>query len=371
MTLTLSSQPLLINQAPSRYFKGGHRLRLRSLSGNITYSPCIPRGRKGDDQPSPPMGLSSDLISRKDSSPLQTPPRAPRGSGGLTKINKELLEDGTCALWKYCSGPGRKFNHQAVFLTLTIPTHFESGEMLNQDDINTILTEWPELTKRLFEEISRLQARFHIPTRWQYVIEPQEERWKDTGKFYPHIHAVMLNRWDKTASSGKGFKAGAYLITPQHTDQIWGRLLANLLGDTPDMRAAGNLGTIKGLGGLYSYLTKLGKIARYCSKGSQLIPQIREAGYTLPKSWAGADRDTRKQINESILTVSSELSISQIRERLEQFNQQFEEQSDHSLFSGFWEVMIDGVEFPVSLKFRVYRWSDIPLATAVLDHITE
>jgi len=316
------------------------------------------------------MGLSDDPNSRiVSTTPSVKSNRAPRGSGGLTKTNKELLEDGAIALWKYANGEGRKRFHQAVFLTLTIPTRFRDGQPLEQHHINYLLTRWPDLTKRLFEEIARLQVRLGIPARFLYVVEPQEERWQRERKFYPHLHIILINQWDREKPSAKGFKMGAYSISPRDTDRIYGRLLSNLLGRAVDVRSAGKLEPIKGIKGLSSYLSKLGGISRYCSKGSKVIPEIRDAGYQLPKSWAGADEHTRAEVKGSISAMTATLTISEMRDRLQEFSDDYQEQEGRPLFIGFSEIQVDGVDYPVALRYRIYRWDDIPLGVAVLEYL--
>jgi len=363
-------------KTPRRYFQGLHKFRVRSLSGVCTYSPCIPRKPVKPVSEGSSMGLSDDPNSRiVTSTPSVSPSvksnRAARGTHGLTKLNKELIEDGAIALWKYANGEGRSLSHQAVFLTLTIPTRFQDGQPLEQHHINYLLTRWPDLTKRLFEEIARLQVRLGIPARFLYVVEPQEERWAKEGKFYPHLHIILINQWDREKPSAKGFKMGAYSISPRDTDRIYGRLLTNLLGRAVDVSAAGRLEAIKGIKGLSSYISKLGRVASYCSKGSKLILQIRNAGYELPRSWAGADEHTRREVKGSTLTMTATLTIPEMRARLQEFSDDHQKQEGYPLFVGFWEVEVDGVDYPVALRYRIYRWDDIPLGMAVFEYLSE
>jgi hypothetical protein len=230
------------------------------------------------------MGLSSDHNSRKGEVKSRTDAinpdcRGVRGSGGLPKWGKELLEDGMIYLFNLAKAQKMSL----VFWTITIPTFCVDGSPITPKDHQLILANWSELVKRIFEELAREQTRLGLPAKWLHVVEPQEQRWREHRQFAPHIHAVILNRYQD-----------GWMLSHETTDRIVQRCFSNLLGKPVDVRSACNLAPIHGMSRLAFYLTKLGKIGRYLSKGSRLMGEFREAGVTLPSSWYGSDAETRQ-----------------------------------------------------------------------------
>lgn len=334
------------------------------------------------------MGLSDDLISRKDAetsegrdfSELPDRPnvdRLPRGHSGLTRLGRELLEDGTILLWQIAKAE----NLTPVFWTVTLPTHFQDGSPLAASDHLRILANWSEFVKRVFEEVARLYQRKGLPNRFLYVVEPQEDRWRQYGTFAPHIHAVLINRWNprkRNPYKDKGFKnTGFWEVELTETDQIVERVLNNLLGKDVNCLSACNIQSIAGMRNLFFYLTKLGKVARYISKGSAVLEQVRKSKWVnyLPSAWYGSDKESRQEVRSSVFTiplgVMSQIDVSrcvlEISETFENLNQRPLFTYPHSVK----KVVEDGRELIVCTVFRIRRLEDIADAIVILSNLSE
>lgn len=349
-------------------FRGNHTLRIRLLSGKFSYTPIMEKISPPEEEEKPlsggdsPMGLVGDRISHKPSPEN----RAPRGSNGLTKLGKELIEDGIIYLYRFNTGiVDYARSNQLVFWTHTIPTHYADGSPLTTEDHQRILEQWPEITRQIFQEISREQERLNIPSHYLYVVEPQEERWERYGQFAPHIHAILCNTWDKEAFAPgqKGFEAkGSYLLRIEKLDEITERVYSNILGRCPNMAAANRADTLRGMKALFFYLSKFGKIGSYISKGSKLLGELRSCGVTLPSSWYGSDAETKFEVRSSVyLERGHQESIPEFRERLEQINRSREEEERSPLFRPGWVVEVADCPWPVSFICQCSRLSDIPI----------
>jgi hypothetical protein len=196
-------------------------------------------------------------------------------------------------------------------------------------------------------------ARLGLPERFLYVVEVQEDRWKEHGVFAPHLHTVIPNRWTN----------GGYLLRYETTDGILGRILSNVLHKPVNVSSACKLQPIHGIGQLADYMTKFERIGRYLSKGSKMLAEIRATGVPLPKSWYGSDLDTKQQVRASLLTVRVEdTDVSRLAEAIDLV----EACLGRSIFTMPFLVEIEGVEWIVSSVTKVKNLVDIPHALPLL-----
>lgn len=341
-----SLEPILLNDEQA--------VRMRSLTGKTTIYP---------------MGLSDVGNSRKE--PPKPEDRAMRGSNGLPRAGVELLEDGIVLLYQ----KAKAALSTLVFWSMTIPTRYRDGLLLTLEDHCYILQNWSEVVKRVFEEISRLYERKGLPNCFLYVVEPQEERWTEYRVFAPHIHALLVNRWNplkRNPRKDKGFAASGYWeVTTEETDAIVERVFSNLLGKSVDCRAACNIDSVKGIKQLMFYLSKLGKIGSYMSKGSTYLEDIKATPYgrLLPANWYGSDKQTRQEVRASVVTFTiGKGTLGEVRDQLTQQSELFKQQHGRPLFTTPHLVTTAYQEgqLAVALVSRVYRLEDIPIAMGYL-----
>lgn len=335
-----------------------HRAKLRSLSGRTTVYP---------------MGLSA--VRNSHTGAIDPNNRSPRGWNGLPRAGKELLEDGTILLYQLAQALAL----QLVFWTVTIPTHYQDGSRLSEGDHRKVLSSWSEVIRQVMQEVSRLYERKGLPNRYLYVIEPQEERWKREGVFSPHIHAVLVNRWNpkkRNPLKDKGFRCSGYWeVELAETDAIVERIISHLLGKPVDCKAACNLETIKGMSRLYFYISKLGKIGQYISKGSQILEDVKQGKWwdCLPPNWYGADLLTRQEVRASVITFDiGETSLGEVRDRLQGLSSEFEAEHHRPLLTQPHLVTVedDQGEMAIALVSKTYRLDDIPvLMSALMDWV--
>lgn len=333
-------------------------MKYRSLSGRVIAYP---------------MGLSAVRNSHNGS--LDPDNRSPRGWNGLPKAGKELLEDGLILLHQQAKA--EKF--QSVFWTATIPTRYQDGSRLSEQDHRRILANWSEVVRQVFQEVTRLYERKGLPKRFLYVVEPQEHRWKQEGILSLHIHAILVNRWNskkRNPLKDQGFKTSGYWeVTLEETDQILERVLSHLLDKPVDCSQACNLDSIKGVSQLSFYLVKLGKIGRYLSKGSQILEEVKKSKWfnLIPANWYGSDFQTRKEVRESVLTFEVEAtSLGEIRDQLQALSADFEQATGRPLLRTPHLVTVEQEqgEMPVALVTNCHRLSDIQSLTDALFKIT-
>jgi hypothetical protein len=310
------------------------------------------------------MGLSDVHNSRKVVPDPKK--RAKRGFNGLPRLGRELIEDGTVLL--YHQSKQDKF--KPVFFTVTVPSSYQDGTKFTESDYQRILTNWPELTKRVFEELARLCERRQLPNRWLYVTEVQEERWRKHNTLALHLHAVIPNRWEpgKRSEGDRGFgRTGAWAIATQDTDAIVQRCFTNLLGKPVNTRSACNLQGIKGLDKLFFYLSKLNKIGRYLSKGSQLLSELQQSRWAdyLPPNWYGCDRQTRQQVRGSVQHYNlGEGTAGEVVQELQRVSAEFGDRHGRPLLTTPHITSVETADglVPVAVTCRVHRLTDIPAA---------
>lgn len=389
-----SNTPVRPKASTGRFPSLPHKARFRGLSGKFTVYPVLqhgpPENASLEGIPGPagepvqgtlPMGLSEDAICRTDDgSPLD---RAVRGFNGLPKKGKELLEDGTIRLYQL----SKQQHFKEVFWTVTLPSHYLDGTPFIKADYERFLRNWPEFRRRVMEELSRLLERKGLPNRWLYVIEPQEDRWREQGILAPHIHAVIPNRWNpqkRNPDKDKGFEnSGYWELTTDDLDDAIARCAARVMGRPVDCRASGNVQSINHLGQLAQYLAKFNKLGSYFSKGSKVMKDIQDSEWShlIPSNWYGADKETRREVRASVMTMELGTgSLAQANQALEELNAQYEADEGRPLFTGIHTHWInpDGSPvahneplppqaFPVAMTGRVSRFMDIELGLGLLE----
>jgi hypothetical protein len=320
------------------------------------------------------MGLSA--VRNPHNGALDPNNRSPRGWNGLPRAGRELLEDGVILLHQLSKAE----KVQLVFLTMTIPTHYQDGSRLSEQDHRRILANWSELMRQTFQEITRLNGRKNLPKRHLYVVEPQEQRWAEEKLLSLHTHAILLNRWNpkkRNPLKDKGFEnTGYWEVETTDTDAIWERMLSNLLEKPVDCRAACNLESIKGMSQLSFYVVKLGKIGRYISKGSQILEEVKKSSWysVLPSNWYGADALTRQEVRASVITIEVGVSsLGEVRDRLQALSADFEAKHDRPLLRSPHLVTIEEEtgEIAVALVTNCNRLSDVPAMTEAILSLTE
>lgn len=309
--------------------------------------------------------------------------RSPRGWGGLPAAGKRLIEDGAAWLYRYrVKNVGNGQWQQLVEWTITTPTHYLDGTPISPAEQLKIQQNWSFILDRVKIAVRRLQEKQGIDQHFLYVTEVQTERWEVRGELGLHSHFLLMNIWDTHAerfipATGQTVK-GAYKITTEMADNIIQSAFQALLGKPVDCRAAGHMGTISSMGQLASYMAKTGRIARYLSKGSQIMGELRDAAkrgeIAIPKSWYGSDSEQRDDVRLARIRVENLGfdSIDDFNAYLDGLDEEFFQQNGRRLLTKSWYVYRDGFSNPVAYCRSLIRFTDIvylALALGLRDHI--
>jgi hypothetical protein len=199
-----------------------------------------------------------------------------RGQGGITPNNKRFIKS---ALTLLEDKHGREC---ITFGTATLPP-------MNQDELDLVCEKWGDITRKTFQELSRLLERRGLNPQYAYVTEIQESRYLSSGKVCPHLHWVC---------QGKLNKRSHWLILPSEIADIWSRMLSNVLGRTVGTGKATRIENPR-----TSLKAEMGK---YLSKGGQTIKAViaNGDGGKLPTSWVGMSSSLRKEVYSSIETLT-------------------------------------------------------------------
>lgn len=342
---------------------------MRTASGRFTLSPIPYKGSRNDKTLDRLMGLSGVLISSSISEThtqleLQPSPdrcnevlpsgqspdaRTPRGQNGMSRGERELIEDGISILWgqvkKMDVGVSRQA--QLVAWDITRPTFYTDGTRLTAAEHDKINRRWPEVLNAINLGLIREQRRLGIPTRYLFVTEINPEHWNKYKELFLHAHGIILNVWDKTE--------GSYLLSKEVTDDIARRAYSNLLGKEVAIRACCKVDTINSVASLASYQDKFKKIGNYLSKGSKLLKEVRQELPTCltGMAWVSTDKETRQLTRASVDKVELEGDIKTFREVIEDLNREHEERTGHALFSDPWQYVKEDVPYVCSMIFHV------------------
>jgi hypothetical protein len=263
--------------------------------GSYAVQPAVNSGqildRRDDnfgDQPDPSMGLSDVVISHKSpctkekyikiSDLNSKPSKKRRGSGGITPIAKRKTRSAVQIMQDkyslYC----------LAFGTFTLPA-------LRPEELEQVNTNFSDLSRKLFQELTRLAERRGLDTDYAFVVEIQEKRYRSWGQFCPHIHCVMQSRKDRFADPA---------IHYSEIRAIWERLLSNLLGRKVDCPAATQWEKMK--------RRKVGEMGKYMTKGSQIAKEAiaKGDGHMLPTAWSGMSDNLKKEVKASIKILTGQ-----------------------------------------------------------------
>jgi hypothetical protein len=120
------------------------------------------------------------------------------------------------------------------------------------------------------------------------------------------------------------------------------------------------------------YLTKMNKLGRYMSKGSQVIEEIQQSEWApfLPSGWYGSDKETRDKIRDSIQVYDiGEGTAGEVVQELQRISEEFERRHGHALLTTPHITTVESGEglTPVAVSCRVRRFDDV---SAALDAIS-
>lgn len=228
-----------------------------------------------------PMGLSDVVISHKQphtdkktvkkSHLVQEVVKKRRGSGGITPIAKRKTRSAVQIMQEKYS------LHCLAFATFTLPS-------MRPEELERVNTKFSDLSRKLFQELTRLAKRRGLDADYVFVVEIQEKRYRAWGQFCPHIHCVMQSRKDRFAAPA---------IHYSEIRAIWERLLTNLLGRKVDCPAATQWEKMK--------RRKVGEMGKYMTKGSQIAKEAiaKGDGHMLPTAWSGMSNNLKKEVKAS------------------------------------------------------------------------
>jgi hypothetical protein len=214
------------------------------------------------------MGLSVVTKLRKPIRKGFQPPRRKRGLRGMTSRAKRSVRS-KAKIMEMLYGRGR-----LAFLTATLPP-------LPGDERLKVCQNWPYLVRRFREEICRELERHGLHSEFLQVSEIQMKRYWKTGHVYPHIHALFCNKPEDSHQ---------WILTPKKVDEVWSRLLENILRREVDCSAACEIDRVKkGVGK---------EMAKYLSKGGGDIAAIVKAGKQafLPQSFTSSSRNLTRMV---------------------------------------------------------------------------
>jgi hypothetical protein len=222
---------------------------------------------------SAPMGLSDAINSHKS-----VKKKAKRGSKGISSNGKRLVRSSLFLLEK-------QFGRGCLsFGTATLPP-------MATHELEKICLDWSNITRKFFQELTRLLDRRGLSKDFIQVTEIQEKRYSSWGQVCPHLHWIMQGRENLRSH---------WAITPDEIRSLWERILSNCLGRPIDGKAATRIEKPK-----KSLAVELGK---YMSKGGKLIKQIAasDKAHLLPTSYWGSSISLKKQVKAAIKIIEGD-----------------------------------------------------------------
>jgi hypothetical protein len=223
-----------------------------------------------------PFSTKKKFIKKSDLAKLES--RKKRGSKGITAKAKRSVRSAVTIMQEkysiYC----------LAFGTFTLPA-------LRPEELEIVNLKFSDITRQLFQELTRLSERRGLDTDYVFVVEIQEKRYRAWGQFCPHIHCVMQSRKDR-------FSAPA--IHYSEIRAIWERLLSNFLKRKVDCPAATQWEKMK--------RRKVGEMGKYMTKGSQIAKEAiaNGDGHMLPSAWSGMSNNLKKEVKASIKILTGQ-----------------------------------------------------------------
>ncbi len=204
--------------------------------------------------------------------------RKPRGHGGITRYGGEMVKSAAALFERFFR------RTDLTFGTATLPR-------LTRHEMTMVARDWPEITRRFFEELKR-EARRNGLRDWElvYVTEIQIQRWERSREVALHLHFL---------SPGRNGRHSPWVLTPKRVTAIWERVLSRAIGRSVACPAAIRLEGPRG-----SLQNELGK---YLSKGCKVIREVIAAGLgdLLPPSWWGGASSTKRSVHANKYRVGS------------------------------------------------------------------
>lgn len=203
-------------------------------------------------------------------------PRARRGLNGISPYAKRMVRSGLALLERH---HGRKC---LTLGTCTLPA-------LSPDEMEAVCSNWAELVRQFFQQVTRELERRDLPGEYVQVTEIQEKRFSRLSEVGLHLHWVI---------PGRKHRSLQWAFSPGEIRSIWARLLFNMIGREVDCAAATRIEAPRS-----SLAQELGK---YLSKGVGAIQAVVKAGKEsqLPSSWWGASLPLKREIKSEILEIS-------------------------------------------------------------------
>lgn len=204
---------------------------------------------------------------------------APRkhGLNGIPNSGRyRVLEGATLLQQRY----GRRLG----FYTLTCP-------YTDEEDIYEFNKCFPEIMRRLFQEIRRVYDRNNTPYSYVAAFEIQEERFNETGIPVLHVHwlspCYRPNTWE-------------FVISSDEIRSIYRRILCAVVSEVSSVDSALDSQVIK--------KTASGYIAKYLSKGGRILSAIADVcPGQLPSRWWSCSRNVLHALKKMTLELPQDL----------------------------------------------------------------
>jgi len=217
-----------------------------------------------------------------DNSPYfeETPTRAAKGRKGISPKGRDSVVCGGLILESYYD------RSQLSFLTLTVPP-------LSEGSLESVNTRWGEVCHRFLVALSDKLRPHGLEGKWVYVSEIQEQRWKENGQVYLHLHLVFVNKkrgrknWILDIPTLRSMWVNALLpLAPDVADCPWVQVKAEQVRKS-----------------VRNYLSK------YLSKGAAITKEVIDAGQAdhLPGHWWGSSHKVKQRVKEHTAPINEAL----------------------------------------------------------------
>lgn len=173
-----------------------------------------------------------------------------------------------------------------TFLTLTLPE-------LDKSDAVRVAQAWPELTRKLLQQLSRLLTRRGLPSAIVSVTEIQPSRFEAGGCSVLHLHAVFVGR-----RRGK-----TWAISPNEVRAWWLKAINRVAETEVSSGSACDMKPVKKDAGNY--------LSKYMSKGSELIEGYAERlGWkSVPRQWWNMTKAMRSAVRSACLRGQASMKL--------------------------------------------------------------
>jgi hypothetical protein len=159
-----------------------------------------------------------------------------------------------------------------------------------------ICNQWSNIQRKLLQELGREVQRNGGVFDWVAVSEIQEKRFEKRGEFCPHLHIVAVCRDNPRKSE--------FYVTASKMREIWERIMKKEVKDAgldeeKEFSASVDCSPLR--------KTASGYMAKYMSKGSEVIEKGKEMGYVVPRQWWGAKKSLKDKIKANKRKIPSDL----------------------------------------------------------------